>query len=183
MNIMVDLETLGTTADAVILSIGAVKFDMSLGLVSDDAFYTSICIDSNQQYKRRIDADTLIWWFKQTAEARAVMFEHKVPLPEALEKFRCWCLDGASDRTTVWSNGADFDLPMLTHAFNTLKIELPWRHWNSRCYRTYKSLPGAEDVQKPERHGVKHNALDDALYQARHLMAIHKSLFQTPQSA
>lgn len=178
-NIMLDLETLGTTADAVIMSIGAVKFDLDTGLIGDDAFYASVCVDSNQQYKRRIDSDTLIWWFQQTTDAQAVMFEPKIALPQALEELTAWCLDNSeAEQLTVWSNGADFDIPMLAHAFSTLRMELPWCHWNTRCYRTYKNLPGAKSVPPPERQGVKHNALADALYQAKHLQAIHKALFQ-----
>lgn len=178
-HIMLDLETLGTTADAVIVSIGAVKFDLESGRIADDAFYTSICVNSNQQYKRRIDADTLIWWFKQTADAQAVMFEPKIALPQALEEFTAWCQDGSDPgQLTVWSNGADFDIPMLAHAFSTLQMELPWEYWNTRCLRTYKKLPGAERVALPERKGTKHNALADAIHQAKCLHVIHRALFQ-----
>ncbi|NQW82286.1 MAG: 3'-5' exoribonuclease, partial [Polaromonas sp.] len=63
---MVDLETLGTVADAVILSIGAVKFDLDSDAIDDDGFYASISIESNQETGRRIQEDTLIWWMGQS---------------------------------------------------------------------------------------------------------------------
>lgn len=63
-DIMVDLETLGTTADAVILSIGAVKFDLVSGQIDDEGFYASISVESSLNRKRRISEDTLLWWFK-----------------------------------------------------------------------------------------------------------------------
>ena len=47
-NIMIDLETLGNRSDAVILSLGAVKFDLTSGKIDDQGFYASISIDSNQ---------------------------------------------------------------------------------------------------------------------------------------
>ncbi len=172
-HIMVDLETLGTTADSVILSIGAVKFDLATGVVDDNGFYASISVESNQSWKRRISEDTLLWWLKQDAAAQQVFFEPKESLETALVQFSDWV--GSGDYH-VWSNGADFDLPMLAHAFSTCGIELPWQYYNTRCYRTYKNLPGARNV-KLESQGVKHNALADALNQAKNASLIHGALF------
>ena len=178
-NVMLDLETLGTVADSTILSIGAVKFDLETGTVHDIAFYASICVESNQQYKRRISADTLIWWFKQSPQAQQVMFEPKITLPQALEEFSDWCLEGTEQsKVTPWSNGADFDIAMLAHAFDTLQMELPWNFWNARCVRTYKTLPGADRVPYSTAAGAKHNALVDAMNQAQQVCAIHKALFK-----
>jgi len=52
-------------------------------------------------------------------------------------------------------------------------MERPWYFWNDRCYRTMKSLYPQIPM---ERDGVHHNALDDAISQARHLMAILKCM-------
>ena len=46
-DVMVDLETLATSADAVILSIGAVRFDLETGEIDDAGFYASISVESN----------------------------------------------------------------------------------------------------------------------------------------
>jgi DNA polymerase III epsilon subunit-like protein len=172
-HVMVDLETLGTTADAVILSIGAVKFDLNSGKISDEGFYSSVSVESNLSWKRRISEDTLLWWFRQEAAARQVFFEPKEVLESALEQFSDWI---GQDDYEVWSNGADFDLPMLSHAFAQVGIETPWKFWNSRCYRTYKTLPGAKGVKLPHV-GVKHNAMADAYSQAQNVCVIHQALF------
>lgn len=172
-HIMVDLETLGTAADSVILSIGAVRFDLNTGEIDDQGFYSSISVESNLQWKRRISEDTLLWWFKQDAAARQVFFEPKEVLDEALVQLSDWI---GNDDHEMWSNGADFDLPMLAHAYSVCGIEVPWKFWNSRCYRTYKNLPGAKAVKLPHT-GVKHNAMADAYSQAQNVCAIHKSLF------
>lgn len=178
-HIMVDLETLGTTADAVIMSIGAVKFDLESGKISNEAFYASISVDSNLEYKRRISEDTLLWWLKQPAAAQAVFHEEKLHLATAMEDFSDWI--GTNDYN-MWSNGADFDLPMLAHAYTQLQMAVPWKFWNSNCHRTYKKLPGAKAV-KFEASGVKHNALSDAHNQAVQLCAIHKALFKPTTKA
>lgn len=171
-NIMVDMETLGTTADAVILSIGAVKFDLE-GAVDDEGFYASISVDSNLEVKRKISEDTLIWWFKQGSPAQGVFHESKQTLKAALCDFADWMGD---DKYCMWSNGADFDLPMLNHAYSCFAMEPPWKFLNSRCFRTYKNLPGASKYKVPHS-GVKHNALSDAHNQVQTLQAIHNGLF------
>lgn len=167
---MLDLETLGTVADAVICSIGAVKFDINSDALDDNGFYASVSIDSNLEAKRRIQEDTLIWWTKQSASAQTVFHEPKEHLRAALINLSDWVGDGDFE---VWSNGADFDLPMLSHAFTQQGIETPWKFWNSRCFRTYKNLPHARQA-KFVASGIKHNAMSDALNQARHLQAIQR---------
>lgn len=172
-HIMVDLETLGTTADAVILSIGAVKFDLESNKIDDAGFYASISVESNLDYQRRVSEDTLLWWFKQPAAAQQVFHEPKVALPAALADYSDWV---GTDDYTMWSNGADFDLPMLAHAFVQQQMTVPWKYRNSRCFRTYKNLPGAKNIRVADA-GVKHNALSDAVTQVKTLQAIHAALF------
>jgi hypothetical protein len=170
---MIDLETLGTVADACILSIGAVRFDLDSAAIDDQGFYASVSIDSNLELKRRIQEDTLIWWMKQDPAAQGVFHESKQTLPTALRELSDWFGD---DTFNVWSNGADFDLPMLAHAFTQCGMEVPWKFWNSNCFRTYKKLPGAKLIRAAVM-GVKHNALSDAYQQAQTVQMIHNKLF------
>lgn len=172
-HIMVDLETFATTADATILSIGAVRFDLEGTIIGDEAFYRSVSIDQN----RRVSNDTVAWWMKQARSAQSVFHEKKVSLAEALMEFHTWVIGTGGYDNYMWSNGADFDLPMLAHALTQNQLSIPWKHWNSRCMRTYKNLPGAKAVAVPEKIGVDHNALADAYNQAQHLQAIHRELF------
>lgn len=169
-HVMLDLETLGTTADAVILSIGAVKFDLDSDKMDDDGFYASVSIDSNLDADRTINESTLIWWMQQSAEARAVFTEPKQSLDGALASLTTWL---GHNKRFVWSNGASFDIPMLEHAYRKFGWEAPWEFWNSRCVRTYKSLPCADRVTKPVND---HNAFRDAVNQARYVQAIQARL-------
>lgn len=173
-SIMIDNETLGVTADAVILSIGAVKFDLATGQIDDEGFYVSISVDSNMEVGRRISEDTLMWWLKQPAAAQQVFFEPKETLGTALELLSDWI---GTDGYEIWSNGADFDIPMLAHAYAQHSMEVPWKFWNARCFRTWKNLPGAKGVKLSDPVGVKHNALADAVTQANVLIDINKALF------
>jgi DNA polymerase III epsilon subunit-like protein len=173
-HIMFDAETLGTVADACILSIGAVRFDLDSDAIDDAGFYASISIDSNLEHKRRIQEDTLIWWMKQGEASQGVFHESKQTLRTALSDLTDWIGDARDVK--VWSNGADFDLPMLAHAYTSLGMDVPWQFWNSCCYRTYKNLPGAKNVRIPF-DGTKHNALFDAVHQAKTAQAIQAKLF------
>lgn len=169
--IMLDMETLGTRADAVIISIGAVMFDFDTGVIDDEGFYASVSIDSNTTAGRHISESTLVWWIGQSEGAKRVFNEPKITLTAALEGFSDWA--GADN--TVWSNGADFDIPMISHAYSTHDLETPWKFFNTRCYRTYKNLPGAPKmVDKPK---IAHHALYDAKAQAEHAIQIHQALF------
>lgn len=169
-SVMIDLETLGTVANATIMSIGAVKFDLNSEYIDDEGFYASVSIDSNMLAGRSINEQTILWWMGQSPEAQAVFHEPKQTLEVALDTLAQWF---GSDRQTVWSNGADFDLPMLAHAYAGFGWETPWKFFNSRCVRTYRSLPAAERLPKL---GNDHNALRDAINQARLVQQIQAKM-------
>lgn len=165
-NVMVDLETLAVTADAVVVSIGAVKFTHKK--IEDSAFYTTVSVNSNLNLGRRVDENTLSWWMSQPETARKVFSQPAVTVEEALSQFAHWLGD---DPVFMWANGADFDLAILQHAYAQLGLEVPWKFWNNRCFRTVKSF---SKVRAPAAPSVAHNALDDAIAQARHLQLIWK---------
>ena len=177
-HLMIDLETLGTAADSVILSVGAVKFDLYSTDIDDRGFYGSISIDSNFDAGRRVSEDTLLWWLKQPAAAQAVFFENKLPLEQVLVDLSDWI--GTRD-WIVWAKGPSFDIAMLEHAYKQFKMETPWEFWNARCVRTYMGLPDAKGI-KAATEGVAHNALSDAYEQAKTIQMIHQKVFgDTPR--
>src|SRR4051812_25387336 len=89
LDVMIDTETLDTKPTAVILSIGACRFN-ELDIDSN-GFYRAITIESNMDEGRTISASTLRWWMKQEPAAQAVMHDPAaVPLSQALDEFREW---------------------------------------------------------------------------------------------
>lgn len=168
-DIMLDLETMGTGPNAAIVAIGAVAFDLQAGTIGD-RFYRVVDLGTSVVMGGEIDADTVLWWMKQSDDARAMFTRDSVPLSLALADFSLWLsAHGAPDNVRVWGNGAAFDNVILSSAYRSSSRTQPWRHWNDRCYRTVKSL--YPDV-KLERVGTHHNAVDDAESQARHLIAM-----------
>ena len=115
-----------------------------------------------------IDASTVMWWLRQSDEARNGICGEGQPLQQVLVAFGTW-LAGLAEDVKVWGNGAAFDNVILAQAYRRADLTAPWPHWNDRCYRTMKAM--RPDV-KIERVGVHYNALSDAESQALHLMAI-----------
>ena len=171
--VMIDFETLGTRADAAVISLGAVKFDPYSDFIEADGFYRSISIDSNLQAGRSIDESTLIWWMGQSKKARKVFTEQKVTLDTALNDFIDWVGDGS--KLEIWSNGASFDIPMLDHSLRTHGADPVFQFWNHRCFRTIKALPQMKNAPKAANM-FKHNALMDAHAQALQLQIYFKEM-------
>lgn len=164
-HILVDLETLGTRPGCIIASIGAVKFDLN-GIKG--RFYERINIEEAQKERVTMDASTVKWWLKQSQEAREELTNSGgLTTAKALSLFSCFVND--SD-PCVWGNGASFDNALLSAAYLKLGIPQPWKFWNDRCYRTVKALHPDKPMQK--RTGTHHNALDDAISQAEHLITL-----------
>ena len=167
MNVMLDLETMGTSSTSAIIAIGAVKFSMQDGII--DKFYRSVDLQSCIDLGLTIDGDTLMWWMQQSEEARSQFRLKGNPLYNVLNEFSLWL--GNSDYK-IWGNGAAFDNAILANAYKACKLPQPWKFWNDRCYRTVKSINSHVPFK---RVGTYHNALDDAESQALHLIDISKS--------
>lgn len=169
-HVMVDLETVGTGPNALIISIGAVKFDPLKLEDPTDSFHVGIDLSSlpTTAYGFDIEPGTVGWWLHpERAAGRAALNEvAKTDIGSALDGFALWLGAGAH---RIWGNGASFDNVILRNAYDKLGLEAPWAFWNDRCYRTFKNL--AKEL-KLERIGAHHSALDDALSQAAHLQAI-----------
>lgn len=178
INVMVDLETLGTQPGSVILSIGAVLFDPKLppGSCIGKEFYCVVNQESSIDYAMTVSQDTLDWWMKQSPEAREVLSEAADPeqsniLPDSLQMLADFIPIGAK----VWSNGANFDQPLLDVAYDRCALPLPWKYYNSRCYRTLVALyPYEKSIRPPVV--CAHNALEDAKWQAVHMVGVAQAL-------
>jgi hypothetical protein len=168
-DVMIDLETMGTGPDAAIVAIGAVSFDIGTGQIGRK-FYAVVDLASSVKSGGQIDADTVLWWLKQSDEARGEFDRIGEGHLNALLRFSEWMqAEDATDKLKVWGNGAAFDNAILAGAYKRENLSPPWKFWNDRCYRTVKALHPSVSM---ERTGTHHNALDDAESQALHLMAM-----------
>ncbi len=168
---MIDIETLDTASTAVILSIGAVIFDPKGGYISPQKFYAVVDLES-QLNKRTISASALKFWMtKELDEERQNIFSSiNSTLGKVLNSLDRWMYNFrlANDLkdTPVWSHGPSFDIAILEDAYKSVRFPIPWAYNAPRDTRTIFEL--AEfDFKNYPREGKFHNALDDALHQAR----------------
>jgi hypothetical protein len=68
---MIDLETLGTGPDVIVVSVGAVLFDADTGETGGE-FYRILDYQDQIDLGRKPSADIIKWWMEQTNEARSV---------------------------------------------------------------------------------------------------------------
>ncbi|WP_323493209.1 exonuclease [Klebsiella pneumoniae] len=187
VHVMVDLETMGKKHNAPIVAIGAVVFDPATGSIGE-SFYKVVCLESSVNWGAVIDPSTVIWWLKQSSEARsAIVNDDAIPLLDALLQFREFVSDnvaGGSKKAQVWGNGASFDNSILRSSYDCIAEDYPWEYWNDRDVRTMVELGHAinYDPQKAiPFEGERHNALADAIHQARYVSAIWQRLIEGNQ--
>ncbi|MEG9300753.1 3'-5' exoribonuclease [Klebsiella pneumoniae] len=184
VHVMVDLETMGKKHNAPIVAIGAVVFDPATGSIGE-SFYKVVCLESSVNWGAVIDPSTVIWWLKQSSEARsAIVNDDAIPLLDALLQFREFVSDnvaGGSKKAQVWGNGASFDNSILRSSYDCIAEDYPWEYWNNRDVRTMVELGHAINYEPQKAipfEGERHNALADAIHQARYVSAIWQRLIE-----
>lgn len=176
-HLMIDLETMGTTPDAAVLSIGAVFFDPygdfpeDAMLGSNPAIFYRVCSLKGQF--RTIDPDTVAWWMKQSDQARQAVFgAESMPLATAMKQFVDAFLPRDSHNLKVWAQGSSFDLVIVEDILRQYKQPIPWRFWNHRDTRTAYDMAGYDPPKATE---VAHVAWLDAKAQARQVQAAYRA--------
>ena len=175
-HLMIDLETMGKNPDAPIISIGAIFFDPQTGDMGPE-FSKTIDLETAGGV---IDRDTIKWWFKQSREAQSAIMTDEIPLDDALLQLREFIDENSGEFfVQVWGNGANFDNTILRRSYERQGIPCPWRYYNDRDVRTIVELGKAIDFDARtaiQFEGERHNALDDARYQAKYVSVIWQKL-------
>lgn len=167
-HIMIDIETMGNESSVAIVSIGAVEFNMNTGETGKE-FYTNVSLQSCLDIGLKINASTLMWWMKQSDEARKTLTDGSpLHIKEALLKFSEFVNECGGKTAQVWGNSARFDLGILSDAYSKASfIGIPWDFRNERCVRTLVSfLPEIKNMTKFQ--GTAHNAIDDCHFQIKY---------------
>ncbi|EPT1286213.1 3'-5' exoribonuclease domain-containing protein [Escherichia coli] len=175
-HLMIDLETMGKNPDAPIISIGAIFFDPQTGNMGPE-FSKTIDLETAGGV---INRDTIKWWLKQSREAQSAILTDEIPLDDALLQLREFIDENSGEFfVQVWGNGANFDNVILRRSYKRQGIPCPWRYCNDRDVRTIVELGKAIDFDARTAipfEGERHNALDDARYQAKYVSAIWQKL-------
>ncbi|WP_252148807.1 3'-5' exonuclease, partial [Escherichia coli] len=175
-HLMIDLETMGKNPDAPIISIDAIFFDPQTGDMGPE-FSKTIDLETAGGV---IDRDVIKRWLKQSREAQSAIMTDEIPLDDALLQLREFIDENSGEFfVQVWGNGANFDNTILRRSYERQGIPCPWRYYNDRDVRTIVELGKAIDFDARTAtpfEGERHNALDDARYQAKYVSAIWQKL-------
>lgn len=167
-DLMVDIETLGTTKDAVITQIGAVFFDRYTGKMGKELL-VNIQIQDCLDWGLKVDAGALKFWFEQSGRS---FLENPVPLQTALDALRK--LYKEEKGAAVWAH-ATFDFPILATAYDKIKQGFAFPYKNLRDIRTLVDLAKLDYV-KGKGDPKTHNALDDCKYQVKYCTEAFNSI-------
>jgi hypothetical protein len=164
-DVMIDLETLSTRNNAIILVIAGIKFrrndpDIPLEKIPPRyTFYRKIDIDSCKEIGLHYDKLTEDWWKTQSEEVYNEAFlGDRIKIKQALFEFTQW-FNQEPTGTKIWSQGANFDIPILDEAYRRCGLEPPWKFWLVRDTRTIYDIANIYSKDFPA--GNEHNALSD----------------------
>jgi hypothetical protein len=171
MHVMLDLETLSTRPDAVVLTLGAVKFD-PYSKEQGAGIYHRVDVDEQIALGRHVDDTTVDWWGRQVEDVReeALGPDNRISLENFTAELNRF-LVGAD---CIWAQGPVFDIVILENLYRQLGKPVPWNYWQIRDSRTLLSTFGDS---RDKNSTNLHNALADCVSQAEavaHIFNSHK---------
>ena len=159
---MIDIETLGTEPDCVVLSVGAVKFNPFNSEEPHTRTLWRPSADEQINSGRSVLESTLEWWAKQEEHVREMTFteEGRIPVKDFAGDLNKW-LTGVDK---IWCQGPQFDMVILENLFKQFDHHRNWAFWQVQDCRTiFNMMP--TDPRKAIQQNA-HSADDDAFWQA-----------------
>lgn len=173
MEMMIDLETLDIKPIAVVLSIGAVKFERD-GTIKDK-FYRVMHFQQQLNLGRTCSQSSLLWWMQQGHTARNEAFSPvRHDVLSAIADFNEWYGD---DVTCVWANDPDFDCAIWESLCLDFNMYTPWNYRNKGALRTVVRESGisVRNVVQ-DAPGLPHMPVTDCENQVKILMAARENI-------
>ncbi|HHL5718033.1 TPA: 3'-5' exoribonuclease [Escherichia coli] len=147
------------------------KVEVEPSVEREGPFYFLFTDKDGEKYGR---ANKLSGLDKALSAGAAIMTD-EIPLDDALLQLREFIDENSGEFFVhVWGNGANFDNTILRRSYERQGIPCPWRYYNDRDVRTIVELGKAIDFDARTAipfEGERHNALDDARYQAKYVSA------------
>lgn len=179
-HVMIDLETMGDESNSVILSIGAVAFNIETG-VTGMSFYETIDIQSCLDVGLKVNGGTIEWWLKKSKDAQeAYTKSTKRNLTDALVLLSSFLENRVNygfkkENLSVWGKGPRFDMGILEDAYKAVGLKIPWSFRNEFCVRTMEFLDPKAITEVPDL-GIIHNPVDDCLFQISYICKSYKKI-------
>lgn len=171
-DIMLDLETLSLRNNAVVVSIGAVQFDLVTGEIGK-IFHIGLNVMDQALNGGAIDQSTLNWWSSQskTAKEKLMKLASASSTNDGLEAFTKWIEDTFKDLNNVrlWGNGVSADNVWIRNLYHRQGVNFCVPYWCDTDVRTLTQLEDYDKVKEltGQFKGVKHDAIDDCTHQVK----------------
>lgn len=185
IDIVIDIETLGTRPGCPVIEIGACAVDPDGGAIVGNfsrrlsgtyCFRDVRSVAEGTDCLGGVDRGTALWWMLDTDRKetlRRILSRPYGPScdTDALIAFADWFREVRDiDDVRVWGNGPTFDLSILSEACRIEHIPTPWDYREERCVRTALEMSGYERGSVAwEEAGPRHRALNDARHEAKKL--------------
>ena len=168
----IDIETLGTNPDTVVLTIGGIKFNPREDDGLHSEFYYRVDINEQLESGRSVLESTLDWWSKQDKSVyeEAMSVDNRTPVLEVLKALNKWLV--GVDK--IWCQGPVFDIGILENLYKQIGLHHNWPFYIIRDSRTLFGLMD-KDPRK-EIDFAAHNALADAIVQSLCIQKVYKKL-------
>lgn len=183
-----DVETTDERITAAIASIGIASVNVITGELVGQFFQS---VDITTQAGRTRSTETMAFWHdraRTSQQAYDLTFAGGSNLFNALGAVTAYILNTEAEHgdgaIQVVGHGPEFDNAIVSHAFNQLGLVEPWKFRGNQSARTLIWLGCAAGIAvkySDAFKGVKHHALDDALWEAHcgqiNLNAVAPALF------
>jgi hypothetical protein len=164
--VMIDLETWGNTAYAVVIQIGAVEFDRVTGETGKELML-HVNADSELRRGFKCDASTLYWWFEQSKKAQEMACGGVYERTDNLVAFRA-LNTFLKNKEAIWCHGS-FDAAIVNTHMNVLGIPPAYPYWVWKDLRTLVEILKLDTrVYKKNASGTLHDAIDDCKMQIKY---------------
>jgi len=166
-NVMIDLETLGVCADALVLTIGAVAFSLDGCLGNEIEIYPTV---QDQIPQRKVEWGAISFWFQQEFNVREQQFSanRTSDLKNSLISLTEFCEQSLDKNFKVWGNG--FDIPLLNQAYSSFGMETPWSYKKIMDCRTAVWLSKISVQKYIDEQKDAHNAISDCKFQIKFIV-------------
>lgn len=161
-HVMIDIETMSTSTKAVVLQVGAVRFDKN-GIY--ESMQVSPCPRGQiKDHGRIMDMDTLLWWSSQPSWGRVLgdAIRDLSLVSDQLEALRSFMHKMNTKAVKVWANSPTFDLAILRDLYKDYGTPVPWSFRNERDMRTLMDCVPKGCKVKRDLHIAVEDAKDQA---------------------
>ena len=173
-HIIIDCETLSTKRNASVVDIAAIAIDFN-GRPSQE-FQTFIRRGEQVEagHLFHTDEETIDWHNRHDPEFLPLCENNGVSFQEAMASLNDWILaQELGVELHFWSQGKDFDFPILENMLDAAGLKAPWKYSRLHCLRDLVFLnPGS---RLKGSGPVAHKALLDARHEAEQLIHTTKS--------